>query len=313
MDALVRKRLLTLIAAVGFIFVAPTASAIPIDSNLYGHLNQRAVTVCGNNTNEDKSNACGPVAAANSLTYLRNEFELGGIPNDTLQIADSLSGYMACSCTDGTYLDEFIHGKRTYLDGLGYGPGQISIEYQTIWAGVDEPGLDNNAHNWPTFAFLMAQLGLGQDVELLISFNARGYFDANGVFQATDGNAVCNAAGNFIGPVAGAVLCQVQRVGGHFLTVNGVDNPLDNIYTIDPWGSDTTTVDGARIGSYGLSFANPWLDINGYLAGYETRIEAVVAESRVLPEADTLFTFAGGLIILVVSTGYFRSSSRSNC
>jgi hypothetical protein len=70
-------------------------------------------------------------------------------------------------------------------------------------------------------------------------------------------------------------------------------------------------VDGARIGSYGLSFANPWLDINGYLAGYETRIEAVVAESRVLPEADTLFTFAGGLIILVVSTGYFRSSSRS--
>jgi hypothetical protein len=53
--------------------------------------------------------------------------------------------------------------------------------------------------------------------------------------------------------------------------------------SIDPWGGDTTTVDGARIGSYGLSFANPWLDINGYLAGYETRIEAVVAESRVFP------------------------------
>lgn len=307
-----------MLAGVGAAFYIGMAAASPIvtynedpNNNLFGTLNQRAIAACGNNTTEDKSQACGPTAAVNSFTYLQNRFPgtydnrlTNGNPAGT---ANALSApkYMNCSCdpkTGGTAINNFISGKQTWINEKA--SGTTTFENQNYFSGAAGAAP-------PDFGFIATQVMKGQDVELLIGFYQK---DADGDYL---------------------------RMGGHYLTVTGVsfndvngngrfdagDTP-NSIYFVDPWGKDKTTVNGGIRSSSGLTsdtetveytkpdpnpdtndFTATFLVMNDYFTftsalngnsdgawndgNTQTKIEAAVAES--VPEPGTLSLVAVAL------------------
>ncbi len=315
MQTYLARKLAALVAAAGLsLSVSPAfAGIITYDEdpsqNLFGTLNQRAIPACGNNTTEDNSQACGPVAATNSFTYLEKKYPqvygnklTGGNPSQT---ANDLSGnnYMKCNCvpgSKGTTIGNFISGKEKFIDAKA--PDSTTFEFQNFWQNFTTPD----------YNFLLTQVKNGQDVELLIGWYQ---LDADADYK---------------------------RVGGHYLTVTGAsfnDNNNDNVYDagdtpntlyyIDPWGTTQNGVNDAERSSSGLTIDTETIDtkkvepvgdtddvtrdfivLNDYFThsvapgNYndgttKTKIEAVVAESPVLtavPEPGTLWLTGSGLL-----------------
>ncbi|MGH7089157.1 MAG: hypothetical protein ACREFQ_09675, partial [Stellaceae bacterium] len=303
----------SLILAVALALVARTANAdvISVDENtaLFGTLSQRAITACGNNTNEDNSSACGPVAATNSFTYLQNRYPqiygtnlIQGTPENTAELLGGVE-YMNCSCDNGTTIGNFISGKEAWINN--FAPNTTRYEVQNYFGGT--------AAQAPDLGFLSSMLAEGEDVELLVGFYQT---DADG---------------------------DLQRAGGHYVTLTGVscddtdndgtcsagDTPLTISYD-DPWGSTQNGLNDAVFGTQDLSAANftveysadpaggpdnndltdPFLEIDSYLNGNTTLIEAAVAESPI-PEPSGPALILGAIIGLAVIRRLARPQRRA--
>lgn len=169
-----------------------TIISASINSNLFGNLDQ-AKTNCPNVN-------CGPTAATNSLAYLQRKFpsiydeklipdtnnnnmideaELIGVANDIG--ANYMKNCIVCGGT-GTYIEDFILGKRDYIESkvpgrTKYG-AQISIDWRTdapdfapnppgTHVGTPKPYFVQDM-TAATLAFLASEIAKGEDVEVFV-------------------------------------------------------------------------------------------------------------------------------------------------
>jgi len=260
------SRLPLLLPFLAVVLATPAAaSSIQLDQALFGHLDQALVTTCTSDTGIN--NACGPTAAVNSFTFLENRYpQIYGntlIPHingntaqqDQIAVADMLSCYMSCGGnTGGTAIADFIQGKMDYINSVA--PGTTYFLNMNIFA----PG-----GAYPNFNFLFKELSDQEDVELLVGF-----------YQFNAGNG------------------QLTRMGGHYVTLTGIDSPTDDgngsISFIDPSGG----VNRNNI----ATFLAPDGSIRTTAYGNRTVtiIEAAVSESPI-PEPATVALLTGSLVI----------------
>jgi len=171
---------------------------VELDADLFGRLDQQT-TACPNTS-------CGPSAAINSFVFLQNRYPdlydhklvpsttaaPGGGPgvpslDDQKNAAEVLGGvpYMgtcvACGAT-GTYVEDFILGKRDYIEAKVPGKtiyhAQIGHKWrETIEETDDTPAGTHPMTPKPDFVqderppelpFLAAELKKGQDIELFM-------------------------------------------------------------------------------------------------------------------------------------------------
>lgn len=174
-------RVLVVVAAlVGAISVPSSALALSIqlDPAQFGHLDQALVPGC--TSGAGINNACGPTAALNSLVFLENRYpqiydhllipQQQGNTTQQNQIAvgETLACLMSCNSTTGTLINDFVRGKKDYIEGQA--PGL------TVYQDFADP----------TFNFLFTELSHGEDVELLFGF----YNSVDGALTRVGGHYV---------------------------------------------------------------------------------------------------------------------------
>jgi hypothetical protein len=169
--------LLPLIAHAGPIY------NISIDPTLYGNLKQTDVWKTG-------PSVCGPTAAVNSFIYLQNKYpniyDSRLVPNQAedknkdgiVDIYDhmiaaalvlSQSNYM--DPANGTSHEEFISGKKGYVDVEAKVPGQTNYAAQDPFKWSDPNTRPEYVENEvPQWDFLFKKLKIGADIELLIEW-----------------------------------------------------------------------------------------------------------------------------------------------
>jgi len=133
---------------------------------------------------------CAPTAAVNSFVYLQNMFP-GTYPTPLVPhppgmqptveqlktVANNLSGatFMKSSNETGTTIENFILGKRAYIESIDKGVTTYAAQVTLPWSGTAKPGFvqDNTP---PTLAFLAKELKAGEDVEVGIATVRLGHF-----------------------------------------------------------------------------------------------------------------------------------------
>jgi hypothetical protein len=156
---------------------------------LYGDLNQNDIPGIG-------GVCCGPAAAVNSFWYLQNKYphvygtslvpaqgsDLNGdmvvdYYDDLIAAAQTLASpqYMNTTAPGGTFHDDFIMGKRQYIEDRL--PGWTRYEAQDSWDWTGQ----HQRPEWvdpiaPTWDFLYNELVDCEDVEILLSFTDGGHF-----------------------------------------------------------------------------------------------------------------------------------------
>ncbi len=156
-----------------------------------GNLNQEYVD-CGT----DGSSACGPSAATNSFVMLQNRYPTiydhslvpyaGTSPtqSEMAVVANELVPLMDCDDVDGTYIENFIYGKWTYIEAQVPDKTVYQAYVAGSWTWRDNPngtsGYDNGGQpSWvtrgaPTAEWLAAELNDGEDVEIFIEYDSGG-------------------------------------------------------------------------------------------------------------------------------------------
>lgn len=180
--------------AVGLLGNAPSEAKVYskfLDAAKFGHLDQSEV--------ECPKFACGPTAATNSFMYLQNKYPdvygeklippttAGAAPTkaDLVDVANKLGrDYMKtcvpCGPNDGTYIEDFIIGKRAYLEAVAPGKTSFLAQINIGWRfgtdtqpddagnpGVKKPVFVSDSTK-PTLDFLYAAIARQADVELFL-------------------------------------------------------------------------------------------------------------------------------------------------
>jgi hypothetical protein len=254
-----------------------------LDPNNFGTLDQ-ADTNCPNLN-------CGPTAAVESFVYLDKVFphiyttplvpKAGATPTTAEQAAvanDLGSNFMKNCCATssaGTLIEDFILGKRDYLESKNPGKTVFNAQINFAWRenppGGKHPGTAKPAfvqdRTIPTLAFLAQEISHGEDVEVFV-FNSNG-----GCGGAND--PTCN----------------------HYITLTGITyddaNNTGSFSFVDPLGGGrgTRNITGLSGGfiqtSYPLGTAA------------NTLIVHAVSESPI-PEPSTLLLIGSGLVVLAI-------------
>jgi len=154
-------------------------------------------------------NQCAPTAAANSLSWLNDQFGLG-LGLTTANIRDGLVKDMKTSSDDGTSLSNFFPGKAAFT-------GLLPIQTHEI-AG--------------TFAAMLAELQRGQDVEINIRWIDASGKDRGGHWITLIGLSM-DAEVLFVDPDdGGEQVNQAQLVFRDDGTLNITSYPTDNFVAL---------------------------------------------------------------------------------
>lgn len=292
--------------ALGLIFASFAVNGAQITANLepdpnnpqFGRLNQLDTTACrdANGNQIDGTQACGPTAAVNSFQFLENRYPdiYGGrlISQDTsdqnqnwIITGNLLGAIMECSCSNGTNITNFIQGKQTYIESKV--PGQTVYMHQDVFA-LGDIGMSKR-QGAPSFAFLLQELQLGEDVELLISYHDdQDYQDDNSTAGAINDRPF-DANAN------------VDFYGGHFVTMTGLSlTDTNNNGNFDVGEALRLMFIDPGTGAPGS--ANAFLNGFGFDTDYGSgaiiqgaSISAIVSESPV-PEPETMALLVVGLL-----------------
>jgi len=254
-----------------------TTIAASIDPDLFGDLNQ-ADTVC-------PTRGCGSAAVTNSLVYLQRKFPAiyernlirdsnfnGSIDRSEMVATANDIRRNSIRTTTGTLMEDFILGKRDYMERRARGKTRYAAQ---IWTGsrlspsgpwrenpedgthpgTAKPGFVRDSTK-PTLSFIATQIKAGEDLE---------------IFVATLGGAA------------------------HYLTVTGLSyDDATNVGTmsfVDPFG-------GARITRNIRGLDRGFIDLDYKIDGSNTFIFSAVSESPV-PEASTLLPIILSLVAIV--------------
>jgi hypothetical protein len=140
-----------------------SAVSINLGPGKFGDLSQNDPGLAGVCVADNTRYACGPVAAANSLVFLQNQYpQIYGnalIMNGSLvQTATALAGLMNCmACAGGTDINDFSTGKMTWINNNVPGSTSFSLN-------LTPPD------RFPSIDVLAQDLMRGEDTELLIGF-----------------------------------------------------------------------------------------------------------------------------------------------
>lgn len=226
---------ITAVLAIGCLvgIAVPGAQAdvweISKDWALYGNLNQNHIPGIG-------GVACGPAAAINSFVYLENAYPwiytnsltpvqgidyrppVGVDPYDDMIAAAVVLGganYMNTTLANGTWHDDFIWGKYSYIEW--FVPGKTRYEAQDYWdwTNYDRP-------TWvdpviPTWNFIYDELFDCEDVEILLSGDDFGHYLTLTSFLWDD--AANSGMMDYIDPWTGAwAACNIRLQSGQIQT-----------------------------------------------------------------------------------------------
>lgn len=187
-----------LAATIPVVFSGPLHAAIitaDLDPTLFGNLDQDQVVLFG-------ACACGPTAAVNSFVYLQNKFphiyghslvpdvNMDGQLNQAEQAAVAIvlggAGYMSTAINNGTFMEDFIFGKRKYLEQKVPGMTVYHAQISNIWNQVQNPPPQpSNGIPKPDFVdeltppalrFLAEELQDGEDVEVAVAGPGSAHF-----------------------------------------------------------------------------------------------------------------------------------------
>lgn len=143
---------------------------------------------------------CGPTAATNSLAYLQRMFpsiyDEKLIPDtnnndmideaELIAVANDIGGNFMKTCSlcgegTGTFIEDFILGKRDYIESKVPGKTAYSAQMNFEWRESPKVGEKDGTHpgtkkprfvqdkTKPTLAFLASELMSGEDVELFLA------------------------------------------------------------------------------------------------------------------------------------------------
>jgi len=151
---------------------------------LYGDLDQHDVPGFG-------AVACGPTAAVNSFVYLQNKYpgiydtllvpdiNANGLDNaDMIAVAQTLGGavYMNTIANNTTYHDDFIWGKREYIEDKAPGRTEYLAQDSWNWPQPARPKPTWVSTQYPTWDFIYDELVACEDVEVLLSWSGGGHY-----------------------------------------------------------------------------------------------------------------------------------------
>lgn len=166
------------------LFTVPSRAAtlykVELDQSLFGSLDQG---------NTDCSHvSCGPTAAVNSFVFLQNQYEhIYGknlVPNDNLEAtANELlsNDFMDTDCFNlGTLFDDFIFGKRKWIESKVPGKTLYAAQSEFAWRGgrsgqddrKDAPEFFDNVV--PKWNFIFTELKGMADIEILLQKESLG-------------------------------------------------------------------------------------------------------------------------------------------
>jgi hypothetical protein len=259
------------------LLIAPASGAVlsaSIDPDLYGDLDQNDPNVMNGGC------ACGPTSVTNSFVYLQNAAPnvyagpngrgkglvnyAGASPTQAEQaaVANILGDAMHMNSAGGTFIEDFIFGKRKYLEDRFPGKTRYAAQINFEWrAGAPTSSMiakpdfvqDDTA---PTLEFIYEQIRDGEDVEIFV---ARG--------------------------------------GEHYLTVTGISyddtTNMGTLDIIDPLGGAADTVDIEGLTTIG---AKMFIELDYELtAGTNVVVAHAVSESPI-PEPAAIALLVIGLI-----------------
>lgn len=169
---------------------------VQVDVGSYGRANQNEV---GAPPNGGGANSCVPTSVANGFQYLQNKFGAYNntlIPGSLVETATNLAyNYLNTSSETGTGGDDWIDGKRDYLESVA--PGVTT--YAAMFPGYG--GTNNFVQNsLPSWQFMLDWLSRGAAIEIgilptgngighALSLTSFHWNDANddGIIQQAEG------------------------------------------------------------------------------------------------------------------------------
>jgi hypothetical protein len=243
----------------------------------FGNLNQHDVPGCGDF-------ACGPTAAVNSFVFLQNKYPsiydtslvphiAGNTPyQDEVAAAQALQSpnYMNCTaCNGGTLLNDFINGKRKWIED--HVPGK------TVYK-------DSAQSNWP---FLYNELNAMEDVELLV-----GFYDANG--NRIGGHYVTLSSFHWVDQNMDGIINGNETATIDFVDPDNGQNKVQRLFSQSAAGQYSLTTD------YGVG------GVIGTTPVATTGINWAISESPV-PEPASIVLFVLGSCGLVRYRRRFRT------
>jgi hypothetical protein len=207
---------------------------------LYGNLSQNDPALVQLLGQPLAAVACGPVAVTNSYRYLENKY--GWVYDNSLtggnlaQTAATLAGLMGTAPPGGTFWDDLIWYKYSYIENLVPGKTVYKAQYDPAWQwGIwNDPGGQILQPAWvmpglPTWQFLWQELSHCEDVEILLNWSDGGHFLTVSSFNWIDMNEDGiidfneNATFDYIDP------CTGQKGVSNFWQ-NGFDGILETNY-----------------------------------------------------------------------------------
>ncbi len=230
------KRFSFVVFFVAIIFVVwiATASANIYDVQkelaLYGNLNQNSMQIYWDPI-QHMNVGCGPTAAVNSFVYLQKKYgsvydtllvpacgqDLDGngiqdFYDDEMAVGIALGGasYMNTLANLTTFHDDFIWGKKAYIESVASGNTVYAAQDWWAWTNTERPKPAWVAPVKPTWGFIYNELKACEDVEILLSWSDGGHFltltslhwndaDNDGIIDFGE-----NASMDYIDPCTGA-------------------------------------------------------------------------------------------------------------
>jgi hypothetical protein len=231
---------------------------------LYGNLNQNTIPGWGNV-------ACGPTAAVNSFVYLQNKYP--GVYDNSLVpagaggmlgVAQTLGGpgYMNTIANNTTFHDDFIWGKKKYIEEKVPGVTVYEAQDQGNWNNPNRIKPAWVQSRSPQWQFLYNELVACEDVEILISWSDGGHYVTLSSFHwnDVDNDGIIdngeNAWIDFIDPGTGAYGraniwqsslggdIETSLAGGSWISVAVSESPIPEPLTILAIGSALATLAG---------------------------------------------------------------------
>ena len=165
----------------------PIDYTVRLDPDLFGRLNQKDVTSCVKKPDDpsDFGKGCGPAAAVNSFAYLERRYPAiyggGLIPStgknftdeDLVRTAEDLArNFMGTDKDNGTFIYDFIGGKRKYIEGKRPGKTRYAAEVDPAKNLADDTKVtrpEDVVRKVPSWQFLHGNLKSEEDVEVLVN------------------------------------------------------------------------------------------------------------------------------------------------
>ncbi|MBI4650854.1 PEP-CTERM sorting domain-containing protein [Candidatus Desantisbacteria bacterium] len=232
---------------------------------------------------------CGPVAAWNSIEWLYDTYPSlfnDTKPADWKAAVNELAGYMKTDVTKGTWVNDFIDGKKEYFKNHGK-PNKWTVESRSAdW----NSSTGKWGKNKPTWAWIKEQMDKKQDVEVIIRWDGGAHWThpAKGVFDDD--------------PDTAAIL-----TFDHYIWDDTNDNNLFDPSDIMTWYlSDPHQETTSMSMSLGTSPIAPGADwIKGWYGTKQVSITAAVAESPI-PEPGTIILMLFGLAVFAGFNGKIK-------